>query len=153
MCQDFPLHPRCDYSQTWSPSYPRSRLSSCGTSRGWTRRHWGCGWILSSSELEAAWNHNHDRPDNWYRTRSAVSVCVWQLPIWIQECACLRVWCHVLFVLDYIKSPITFITHSIDDHSRYHTFVWTCLWLSLMLMLYESAGRSSRLSGPDKNWF
>ena len=58
--QDFPLHPRCDYIRTWSPSCPRSRLSSCGTSRGWTRRHWGCGWISSSSELEAAWNHNPD---------------------------------------------------------------------------------------------
>ena len=92
MCQDFPLHPRCDCSLTWSPSYPRSKLSSCGTSRGWTRRHWGCGWILSSSEAEAAWNHNHDRPDNRYRTSG------WQLPIWIQECACLRVWCHVLYV-------------------------------------------------------
>ena len=41
--------------------------------------------------------------------------------------------------LDHVKSPITYITLCIDDHSKYHTFVWTCLWLSLMLMLSESA--------------
>ena len=148
MCQDFPLHPRCDCSLTWSPSYPRSKLSSCGTSRGWTRRHWGCGWILSSSEAEAAWNHNHDRPDNRYRTSAnypfesrSARVSESDAMFFMSRSQLSHSLC--INVPHLITLNITHLSELVSD------WVSCSCYTSL-----QSAGRSSRLSGPpDKNWF